>query len=199
MRTNNKKADNGITTAKVAESKKFTKEEIKEILFELVTEFDPSSGEYMISGTGQFIEDSCLNKVTFVNAVDSLIDAINEGNSYTVLNSLSEITSKKYAADMSLCVQAIERSTTNNFIKEIPLNDLIFEDEILNIFWKSLSPLMKRAVCLILTAITHLTDRYWEIPVFNYNGDSCNFYGCLDANKSSFFQGRIPGTEIENE
>lgn len=198
--TNNKKADtNGITTAKAIadteRSKTFTKEEIKRILFELVCDFDPTSGEYMISGTGQPVEESCLNKVTFVNTLDSLIDAIAEGDAYTVLNSISKLTSKKYATDMGLCVQAIERNTKNNFIKEIPLTEVIFEDELLNIFWKSLSPLMKRAACLLLTAITHLEDRYWEIPCFNYNGDSCNFYGCLDSNKFSFFQGRIPGTE----
>lgn len=205
MRANKRNNNNGITTAannnEIAAANKisasaFTNEEIKRILFELVTEFDAVTGEYVIAGTAETVEDSILNRLSFVSAIEKLIDAIKDGNDYGVLNSLTTITSKKYESDLGLCVQHLERSTTNNFIKEMPLNDIVFEDNIINIYWKSLTPLMKRAACLILVSIGHLTDRWFEIPCFNYNGDSCNFYGCLDANKFSFFQGRIPGTEM---
>lgn len=184
--------------AKVMPAETFTNEQIKSILFELVTKFDPETGEYYIAGTGQPVEDSCLNRVSFTKSVDTLIDAIRDGDPYGVINSLAIITCKKYATDIGLCVQAIEKNTKDNFVKEIPLAEVIFEDEILNIYWRSMPLIMKKAACLLLTAITHMLDKYWEIPCFNYNGDACNFYGCLDANKSSFFQGRLPGTEVED-
>ena len=172
----------------------FSNEEIKDTLFNLVTDFDPVSGQYIIAGTAEPIEDTILNKVSFVKAVDQLIDSIRVGYEYGIINSLSTITSKKYSADLGLCVQHLERSIADNFIKDIPLSEIIFKDEIINVFWKSLNLNMKKAVVLLLISIGHMTDRYFEIPCSNYGGDTCNFYGCLDQNKCSFFDGRIPGT-----
>ena len=194
------KANNEITavTEYKTECKTFDNEEIKELLFSLVTKFDPETGEYYITGTGQPVEDSCLNRVSFTKSVDTLIDAIRDGDPYGVINSLAVVTSKRFSTDLGLCVQSIEKNTKDNFIKEIPLAEVIFEDEIINIWWKSIPVIMKKAACLLLVSITHLTDKYWNIACFNYNGDACNFYGCLDANKFSFFQGRLPGTEVED-
>lgn len=173
----------------------FSNEEIKDTLFNLVTDFDSVSGQYIIAGTAESVEDSILNRVSFVDAIDNLIDAIKGGYEYGIINSLAKITSKKYASDLGLCVQHLERTTPDNFIKDIPLSEVVFKDEIMNIYWKSLTLNMKKVSVLLLVAIGHMTDRYFEIPCSNYGGDTCNFYGCLDANKSSFFNGRIPGTK----
>lgn len=203
MRANTKantKAENEIAVKAATDvCKTYTNAEIKEILFGLVTKFDATTGQYMIGDTANPVEDSVLNRLSFVKNVDNLIDSVRDGYEYGILNALSKITSKAYTTDLGICELYIERTTKNNFIKEIPLNDLIFEDEIVSIYWKSLTPLMKRTACLILVAIGHLTDRWFNIPCSNYNGDSCNFYGCLDANKFSFFQGRIPGTEMNED
>lgn len=200
--TNNKIKENGITKkaneiSAVTDKccKTFDNEEIKEILFQLVTTFDPTSGEFIISGTTTSIEESILNRVSFVRTLDKFIESVRNGNSYAILNAMSKITSKTYAEDLSACVRCIEKISPNSFLKEMPLNEVVFEDEILNIFWRSISVSMKKAACLLLVAVGHLTDKYFVIECHNYNGDSCNFYGCLDANKHSFFQGRIPGTE----
>lgn len=203
MRANNKKTDNGITTANneismaaECKSKTFDNSEIKEILFTLVTTFDATTGEFMLAGTNP-VEDSAINRVSFVRLIDCLIDSVRDGNSYNILNSLSGLT-KKYSADLALCVQFIERITNKNYIREIPLTDIVFKDEIINVYWKSIPVIMKKAACLLLIAVGHLTDKYFVIQCSNYNGDTCNFYGCLDSNKRSFFQGRIPGTEEMN-
>lgn len=194
----NAKANEMRPIAATDKGKIFSNEEIKDTLFNLVTDFDAVSGQYVIAGTAEPVEDSILNRVSFVNAVDQLIDAIKDGYEYGIINSLSVITSKKYATDLGLCVQHLERSIPNNFIKDIPLSEVIFKDEIINIYWKSISLNMKKVAVLLLVAIGHMTDRYFEIPCSNYGGDTCNFYGCLDQNKCSFFDGRIPGTKRDD-
>lgn len=186
--------------AELYSTETYTNEQIKSILFELVTNFNLETGEYYVTGTCLPFEDSSLNRVSFMKSVDTLIDAIRDGDPYGTINSLAIITSKKYETDLGLCVEAIEKNTKDNFIKEIPLAEVIFEDEIINIWWKSIPLMMKKAACLLLTSITHLAHKNleWEITCFNYNGTSCNFYDYLYLNKFSFFQGRIPGTDYDD-
>ena len=97
----NKKAtmvdSNEISVARTtAPCKTLSNDAIKEILFTLVTDFDASSGSFVIAGTADNVEDTCINKCTFVHAVDHLIDSIRDNDCYGILNNLAVICSKKY-------------------------------------------------------------------------------------------------------
>lgn len=186
------KRNDEITEARTtAPCKTLSNDAIKEILFSLVTDFDASTGSFVIAGTADNVEDTCINKCTFVHAVDALIDAIRDNDCYGILNNLSTICSKKYSNDIASMVSVIEK-TKDNFIKEMPLGNLIFKDEVLNVYWKSLSPSMRKASVLILCAIAYLCDKYFIIEVSNYNGDTCNLFECMISNRRSFFDGRLP-------
>lgn len=192
----NKKAtmvdSNEISVARTtAPCKTLSNDAIKEILFTLVTDFDASSGSFVIAGTADNVEDTCINKCTFVHAVDHLIDSIRDNDCYGILNNLAVICSKKYSSDLAAMVTVIEK-TKDNFLKEMPLNNIIFKDEILNIYWRSLSLSMKKASVLLITAIAHMCDKYFIIDVSNYNGDTCNLFECMISNRRSFFDGRLP-------
>lgn len=170
----------------------FSNDAIKEFLFTLVTDFDTSTGNFVIAGTADNVEDTCLNKCNFVHKVDDFIDAIRDNDYYGMLNSLAHICSKKYSSDIAAMVTVIEK-TKDNFLKEMPLNNIVFKDEILNIYWKSLTLSMKKASILLITAVAHMCGKkYYKIDVSNYNGDTCNLFDCMICNRGSFFNGRLP-------
>jgi hypothetical protein len=183
---NNKKADNGITTAAMAKALD-PAEEAKKVcnnIIGLIYE-EGEDGTPIIAGHAE--PESICDSRRFIKAVSTFVESVITGDGYDVISSLTEITTNELWQKQLTEIVSIIAHKESNFLywwRHLHAEEWSFDDSLLNFLWRKIN---REVAIMLYGMVSYLTDTTFR-DIHIYRGGEKTDLAEISRNFELLFQ-----------